>query len=186
MSTHANKDHYVEIPLTFDPDHFWEIYNEQWKDEITLIDRHHLQRIYLGRILVALIVFGFMMLFIQWLWSLFAGLGIFFSVMHQLRLAGELQLMEKKLDTKREDVEKWLAELKHAKNFRLLLTPDHFTFFQDETPHQMLWKNCTSYATNKHYVMIVGQEEESNFIFPRKSMNDSDFFVLTNTVEEKI
>ena len=186
MSTQDNKDHYVEIPLMFDPEHFWDIYNEQWKDEITRIDRHYLQRIYLGRILVSLFIFGFIMSFVQWIWALFVGLGIVVSVVQQMKLAKELRGMESTLNTKRDEVEQWLDELKKAKEFHLLLTPDHFTLFQDNTPHEIPWENCASYETNEDYIMIIGQGDGSNFIFPRKSMNDSDFFILTNTVEEKI
>ena len=186
MSTQDNKDHYIEISLSFDPDHFWEIYNERWKDEITRIDRHYLQRIYLSRILVSLFVFGFMMFFIQWVWALFISIGVVLSVMQQMKLTKELRTMETALNAKREEVEIWLDDLQQTSEFRLLLTPDHFTFFQDNTPHEMLWGDCASYETNEDYVMIIGQGDGSNFIFPRKAMNDSDFFILTNTVEEKI
>jgi hypothetical protein len=34
--------------------------------------------------------------------------------------------------------------------------------------------------------MIVGQANEPNFIFPRKSMKATDFMLLTQTIEEKI
>ena len=186
MNTHNNKDHYIEIPLTFDPDNFREIYNELWKDEITRIDRHYLQRIYLSRILVTLFVFGFMMFFVQWIWALFIGLGVMLSVMQQMRLTKELRTMETALNAKRDEIEHWLDGFKQTSEFRLLLTPDHFTFFQDNTSHEIPWEHCASYETNENYVSIVGQGEGANFIFPRKAMNESDFFILVNTVEEKI
>ncbi|EAY27608.1 hypothetical protein [Microscilla marina] len=186
MSTHKNKDHYIEIPLNFDVDHFWEIYNEQWQDEIILIDRRHSDRFYLGRILTALFIFGFIMAFINGVWAFFIGVGIVLSVGYQVKMANDLQAMQQKLDNKRADVEKWLDDLKTAHSFRLLLTPDYFTLFQDETPHQMPWEKCQSFAANENYLMIIGQPQEPNFIFPRKSMKEADFFTLTRTVEEKI
>lgn len=186
MSTQENKDHYIEILLTFDASHFWEIYNEQWKDEITIIDRRHSDRFYMGRILTALFIFGFIMAFINWLWAFFIGLGIVASVAYQVKMANELKAMKQKLDNKRAEVETWLTDLKKAQSFRLLLTPDYFTLFQDEVPHQMLWENCQSYAIQQDYAMIVGQTDEPNFIFPRKSMKSTDFAILTKTIEEKL
>lgn len=186
MNTHDNKDHYIEIPLIFDATHFWEIYNEQWKDDIILINRRHSDRFYMVRILTALFIFGFIMSFISWLWAFFIGIGIVASVAYQVKMANDLKAMTKKLDDKRAKVETWLEGFKTTQSFRLLLTPDYFTLFQDETPHQMLWENCHSFATNENYVMIVGQTDEPNFIFPRKSMKATDFMLLTQTIEEKI
>lgn len=186
MGTQENKDHYVEILLTFDADHFREIYNDQWKDEITLINRRHSDRLYMGRILVALLIFGFIMFFVHWLWATFIGIGTAFSVAYQLKMANEIQTLKQKLDAKRDEAENWLTDMEKASSFRLLLTPEHFTLFQDETPHKMRWENCRSFATHQNYVMIMGQAQESNFIFPRKSMKDADFLILTKTIEEKI
>jgi K+-sensing histidine kinase KdpD len=166
----------LNIILTFNPDHFREMYYQNEKSNI--LKYKPTQNAILYCILAALITFvvylaSFMRPDISWL-IVFSTVILLFTVVYAIAVIAQ-HLKWKN------SIEAFLKDIAQYKSHHLKITSAALELTQDSTITIEKWENIKSVQINETYIMPL-KSDGAAFIFPAKSMNPEEFTKLKDFI----
>ncbi|MBK8521356.1 MAG: hypothetical protein WAT20_15205 [Ferruginibacter sp.] len=170
----------LNITLTFNPDHFREMYYHDSKGSI--LKYKPTQNAILYCLLTALVTFGiYLTAFkrpdISWLIVLGAVAFLFTLVYAIAAITQHLKW--------KSSVEGFLKDIAQYKSHQLKLTSAALELIQDSTVSIEKWENIKSVQINDIYIMPLKSDGPA-FIIPAKSMNPEEFTKLKDFIIAKM
>ena len=170
----------LNIKLTFNPDHFREMYYQDGKGSI--LKHKPTKKAILYCFLTALITFGiyfasFKRPDISWLIVLGAIILLCTGVYAVSVIAQHLKW--------KRSIEKFIKDIAQYKSHQLKLTSAAMELIQDSTISIEKWENIKSAQIKDDYIMLLNSNEPL-FIFPAKSMDPEEFYKLKDFIINKI
>lgn len=170
----------LNITLTFNPDHFREMYYHDGKGSI--LKYKPTQNAILYCLLTALITFGIYLAAFRrpdmsWLIVL-GAVAFLFTIVYAIAVITQYLKWKS-------SVEDFLKDIAQYKSHQLKLTSAAFELIQDSTITIEKWENIKSVQINDTCIMPLKSDGPA-FILPAKSMNPEEFIKLKNFIVDKM
>jgi hypothetical protein len=83
----------------------------------------------------------------------------------------------------RKSIHVFLDDLEKHKQFKVILSENHISFFKDEEEITDPWTSFNQFESNADYILISGNQK---YFFPSKSMSKANFKTFKKVLSEKI
>lgn len=85
---------------------------------------------------------------------------------------------------KRRRLKRYLKGLDTIEKYRLILSEEGFSFWQDEEEFEESWNDFLSYQFHDSFIFLQSKKED--YLFPQKSMTQVEFEQLKTVIVEKV